>query len=290
MENVAAQVPGDKYVLANLMSVKRFATQLEQQWEEQCRVKQTEVCRYRILGGSNYSLSSFSKSLLEFQGLFTQIFDAKKNGVKKRARITPDMARQTSFDFGFSYPGSLGVALTIQGQSDLFEGGFDQAIDAFMDALKIDDEYQVRDTASSLGDAVIKRIYDWSSVNLEAEYEVDISWTTSKGLTKGGLIGTSDLSKIVEAIRQTSEAVIRSVSVSGTLLGLDSKTGHFRFVPFGDGPDYSGKAASDFPILKNWKLNSNYEAEISIEEITYYATQETKKSYKLKSLSYLNSN
>jgi hypothetical protein len=284
VEAVAACVPGDRYVLANLESIKKVASQLEEQWDLECLNQHTEVCRYRILSGSNYSIASFSKSLLEFQGLFTQIFDSIKNGAKRRSRVSADIVRETCFDFGYSYPGSLGVALTLKGNPDLFSGGFDRAVDAFIDAMNIDDEYQVRDTAKILGYSVIKRIHDWSSANLDANFEIDINWTTSKGIKKGGLIGVSNLSKLVEIIRRTSDIDKRNILVEGTLLGLDSKTGHFRFVPSGNGPDYKGRADETFPILKEWSLNSNYTAEICIEETTQYATQESNQVYKLKSL------
>lgn len=48
IESVAIKTPGDRYVLANLDSLKRDAANLERAWEEECRHAQKEVCRYRL--------------------------------------------------------------------------------------------------------------------------------------------------------------------------------------------------------------------------------------------------
>lgn len=48
VEEVAARFPGDRFVLANLASLKRDSARLEDVWEAECRHSQVEVCRYRL--------------------------------------------------------------------------------------------------------------------------------------------------------------------------------------------------------------------------------------------------
>ncbi len=285
IETSLRDFPNDRYILINLSSMKQIASELERDWEQECRVKQTEICRYRVISKGGYSVADVAKSILEFQNLFSQIFDSLKNGSKKNAVITPDSASETRLDFAFSYPGSLGIAMTVQGEANLFWNSFDNTIDALMNSVDISDENDVRDAAKALGQAVIKRIYDWSKVNLDANFNVDINWKAVNGNTKGRIITSENMQKLVEIISKTSDTVRKDISVFGTLIGLDSQTKHFRFISSGDGPDFSGRVEDEFPIMNMWKLNYNYEAKILVEETTKYATQETKKSYKLKSLS-----
>ncbi len=115
VQMVAARSPGDRFVLANLQALKSDSEDLEQQWEEECKYAQKEVCRYRIIpeNAHHYSLATVSKSLLDFQELFSQIYGALKAGARKRARISAEVAGETKFNFAFTYPGSLGVALTV---------------------------------------------------------------------------------------------------------------------------------------------------------------------------------
>jgi len=282
VEVVAANSPGDQYVLANLKSLKRDSEDLEKQWEEECRHAQIEVCRYRIIpeDAHHYSLASVSKSLLDFQEMFSQIFDAVKTGIKKRARISADIRAETQFDFGFTYPGSLGVALMVESESHFFGSKFDEAVKAISDIVSIDDRDDVRDLAKSLGGAVVTKVYDWSRVNFGAGYGVDITWKRTDGTVRGGTIDATSLGKVVDLIARTSDSKKSEITAKGVLVGINIKTKRFRFVQH-DGPDYSGKLGNDFPITKKWSVNKNYIADITIEEVTQYATMDTNRSYKL---------
>jgi hypothetical protein len=110
-EAVATRFPGDRFVLANLESLKRNAARLEAEWEEASRNQQIEICRYRLIGAAatRYALSNVAQSLLDFQGLFSQIYDALKSGAKHRARLAAPIRQETEFEFAFTYPGSLGL-------------------------------------------------------------------------------------------------------------------------------------------------------------------------------------
>lgn len=285
VERVAAQFPGDKYVLANLASLKRDAEELERQWSEVARLEQKEVLRYRLVPSLDgaYAIRAVTKSLLDFQELFSQVYDALKNGARKQARVAADLVEQTTFNFAFSYPGSLGIAMSVDTRPNLFGGQFDTAVDAFMQIVEVESEDDIRELAKTLGDAVVKRTFDWAKVNLEANYAVDLDWTTIKGLHKGGMIDVDAFGRLVSVIGRTSDVKRDSVKVVGILVGLDSKTRRFRFVD-PDGQDYAGPLSENFPAGAIWGVNEAYVAEIEVEETVEYATETTKQVHRLKQL------
>ena len=284
VEAVAAANPGDVYVLASLESVKQDAIQLEAEWLEQCRVKQIDVCRYKLQSLSRgYSAASFAKSLLEFQELFSQIFDAKKNGVKQRARVSGETLSETTFGFAYSYPGSLGVALTIQNEVNLFEGKFAGAVAAFNEITSIDNEDDVRVAATVLGDAVIKKIYDWSNVNYRAGFSVDVVWMSAQGRQSGKFIERDSLGRIVDLIDKTKDIEVQTFRVSGTLVAIDTIKKRFRFV-VPDGEDYAGPVSDAFDISRKWAVNTTYVATIRVVAITKYSTQQTDQTHTLEGL------
>lgn len=291
VEAVAARSPGDRFVLANLHALKRDAEDLEKQWEDLCKDKQIEVCRYRIVPehSDRYSLTSVSKSLLDFQELFSQIYDALKPGakgrprLKTRARISPGVATETKFDFGFTYPGSLGVALMVESESHLFGAKFDEAVKVIKDVISIKDQHDVREMAKTLGGAVVTKVYDWSTVNAQAGYGVDITWMRTDGTLRGGVIDASALEKVVEIIEKTSDKDTKNITVAGVLVGIDRKSRRFRFVEY-NGPDFAGILDDDFPITEKWAINTRYTAKITVETVIEYATMEEKRSYKLTAL------
>lgn len=287
IEAVLSAYPADRSVRASFQSIKRHVEALEAEWLEECRTSQVEVCRYRLVAstGGGYSASSFAKSLLEFQGLFAQIFDAKKRGAKSRARIAPDVAAETLFEFAYTYPGSLGVVLTVDDAPNLFGGQFDAAIDAFNEITAIDSVATVKSTAKSLGNAVIKRVFDWSTVNHSAGFSVDVTWAGGfQSYLKGKVVNYSDLARNIQIISQTSDTAKSRIRVFGTLVAIDTVQRRFRLV-VPDGEDIKGVLSSSFDANERWTVNLMYHAEIDVETTTRYAVEKIEQTYRLESLS-----
>jgi len=285
VERAAAQFPGDAYILANLAALKRDAADLEGQWAEAVQREQKEVCRYRMvpLRAVELSIRAITTSLLDFQELFSQVYDALKNGAKRRASLGADTVAHTTFNFAFSYPGSLGVAMSVDTTPDLFDGQFDTAIERFMQIADAKTEDDVRDLAKSLGDAVVRKTFDWAKANVEAQYAVDLDWTTIKGTHKGGMIDLKDFGRLVSVIGRTSNVERSSIKTPGILVGLDSKTKRFHLVVPG-GADYKGALAETFPAGAVWAINEPYTADIDVEETIEYATETTRRLCRLKHL------
>jgi hypothetical protein len=285
VERIAAQFPDDSYVQANLSSLRFDAAELEQEWAEETKSAQREVCRYRMISTSmgEYTVRSVAQSLSDFQELFSQIYDSIKNKAKKRARLTPEVMQQTTFNLAFTYPGSLGVAMSIDSRPELFVSEFDGTIDALMQIVDARDEHDVRDIAKSLGDAVVRRAYDWARVNAGAGYAVDLDWTTLSGIRKGGMIDVTAFDRLVLVIGRTSDSVMRIIKVNGVLVGLDSKTKRFRFLD-PEGEDFVGTLSENFPAGAVWEINEAYVADIEVEETVEYATDTTKRTNRLNHL------
>lgn len=285
-ERAAADFPRDRYVQANLLSLRTDVADLMEQWEAEARVAQRDIVRYRLIPSraTEYPIRSVTTSLLDFQELFSQVFDALKNGAKLRARLAAEVLQNTSFNFAFSYPGSLGVAMSIDASNPgLFEGKFDAAVDAFMQIVEVQDEDELRDLAKKLGVAVVKKTFDWSKTNLAAEYSVDLNWTYSTGQQHGGMIDVARFRRLVEVIERTSETETRPLTMAGVLTGFDGQVRKFRFVGEDD-QVYIGTLSENFPAGAVWRVNAFYQADIEMDETLSYATQETRTAYRLKHL------
>jgi hypothetical protein len=286
IEAVASAHPSDLFVLSNLSEMKRHASDLEREWEDESRYAQKEVCRYRILPSqpAAYHIRQVAQSLETFQDLFSQIYDATVNKIRSRARFSDEIAQKTAFNLGFTYPGSLGVAMTIDGTSDLFEGEYDAVVKSFLKVMKLENEGDVRSIAEQFGLAVVRRTYEWSKVNANSAYGIDVGWLTSMGHRLGTIAGPDDFRRNVNLISMISDVERLQKEVYGTLVGIDTKAGRFRFVQINEGPDYSGGLSETFPVAAKWAVNVNYIAVIDIESTTSYATQETKSTYRLREL------
>lgn len=285
MQEAIAKFPSDRYAQSNLDVMRKEAQALEAEWEEECRSQDVEVCRYRIIpeSGTRYAIRYVTKSLLDFQELISQIFDALKGGAKQRAKISGETEAETAFDFGFSYAGSLGVALMVPSGSDLFAGKFDSTVDQFLDIFNISQEDEIRAVAADLGSAVVRKVYDWSKVNVQAGYGIDVTWNTSAGHKKGALIDVESMERIVEVISRTTDEETRQFSTPGTLMGIDGVRRTFRFIAF-DSNEYTGRLSDTFPNRQEWAINHTYVANIFAKSVTEYATEEVKETFVLMEL------
>jgi len=286
VESVAKANPGDIYLLANLNSLQRRARSLEVLWEEAALKLENEVCRYRILpvGEERYPIRQVTLSLFQFQEMFSQIYDAAKNKIKSRKQITADVAEETALNFGYAYPGSLGIAMTVPSGSNLFaEGKFDEAVSTVVRIMRLHEEGEVRQVAEKYGIAVLRRAYDWSKTNAASGYGVDLSWLQLSGGHAGGTAEVNDFQRIVELIERTLDEEKRTRELFGTLVGIDTQTMRFRFVAF-ESASYAGMLADDFPTTVQWAVNTNYGATIEETSTTSYATEEMKTTYRLKAL------
>src|SRR6516165_2221990 len=113
LEEALARAPSDRSLQLNLSAMRKLALQSQEQLFEFSKRVHVEVCNYRLVpeATDGYALAYVSASMLEYQNLFSQIYDAKRNGAKTRAVIGKDALQESALEFGYSYAGSLGMVL-----------------------------------------------------------------------------------------------------------------------------------------------------------------------------------
>jgi hypothetical protein len=276
LEEAILRAPMDRALQLNLSAMRKMAAQAEQQLMSFSERQHVEICNYRLMPemAENYALPYVSESMLEYQNLFSQIYDAKKNGKKANAVINREAFQESILEFGYSYSGSLGIVLLRQGSRDLFSGKFDESIDALYDVMDIRDQNDVRDVAENLGLAVVKRIFDWSEANYKGGFAADVRWTRSDGRQLGRVVGRDRMGSIVNIIATTSDEQIEERPVFGLLVGIDLKAGTFHFV-VPDGADFRGHLHENFPRDRVIRVGESYVARIIETTVTRYALQRT---------------
>lgn len=285
MEDAVARDPKDRAAAFNLVSVRRAAERARADFERLAEINRIEVCQYRMVpvDEPRYGLAHVSKSLLEYQYLFSQIYDAFRNGKKIRATIGHDAEVESTLEFAFSHSGSLNVVLLARSERDFFEGNLDKPIEALYQIMDINDLDAVKDVAQSLGRAVVKRVHDWSKANVEAGFSADIQWKRSDGRLMRQMIDKSQMSRIVEYIGSTSDEQSTEIEVIGMLVGgnVSSMTFHIS-VP--NGETYNGHMLEDAELPSDLILGRMYIAEIRTSETYHYATQRTVTTFFLSKL------
>lgn len=285
LENALAMNPGDRGLSINLTSMRRAAEEARKELARLAEINKIEVCQYRMvpIESGSYGLAHVSRVLLEYQKLFSQIYDAFKNGPKSNAVVGADAERESMMDFAYTYSGSLGVVMLARSDRDFLEGSLDKPIEAIFQILDINDIDNVKDISHSLGRAVVKRIHDWSKANVDGGFSADIQWKRSDGKLLGQMIDRSSLQKIVDLVGSTSDTKTVVIEIQAMLIGGNLGSNTFQLtVPGGD--TYSGQIPKNAALPDAMTLGRMYNAVMEVSETYYYATDRTVKLNVLKIL------
>lgn len=286
LEQAMQRMPNDPALEMNWRSRKRLAERYQQQLFAAAKGATVDVCQYRLRPetANRYPIASVSRSLERFQELFSLTFDALDKGIAKNtSHLGEAVRRQTEFEFGYSYAGSLGIVLLVPSSRDLISTKFDESIAAIDQLLSIADADEVIDVSHRLGRAVINKAYSWSIENYNAEFSVDILWRKSTGDVSGQAIDRSQMARLANIIEQTSEEEATPIEARGVLVGIDVPSRWFHFV-VPKGESYSGRLGDDFPTVGTIEVNRAYRAFMVEQTTTKFATGDVQRRYVLSRL------
>src|SRR5205085_948706 len=155
---------------------------LEDDFRALAERKSLDVCSYRMFNATDrFKLSGFAKALADFQTTFSLTYDALKNGPKQRARLTPEVEAETSFEFGYAFSGSVGVVMTFENERLLLgETLLDEAMSVMFEMAKATTSAEIAAFAKRIGPPPIRALYQWASDHLAADMGADIEWRKDK--------------------------------------------------------------------------------------------------------------
>jgi hypothetical protein len=285
LEDALARDPQSASLQINLAAQMKLARQAEEQLLRLAELSHVEVCNYRLLPatGDTYALAHVSRSMLEFQNLFSQLYDALKHGIKQRAVIGTETARESLLEFGYSYSGSLGIVLLAPSDKTFFEGQLDSTIDSLFEVLEISSQQDVRNVARRFGRPVVKRVYDWSKSNLDGGFATDVQWKKSDGRCLGQVVEQKKMGIILNTIVATSDIAQIENSIGGMLVGINVQAGTFQFIGQ-DGENYRGRLHEEFSREREVGVPRRYEATIVETRISRYDIEEPEREWQLKRL------
>lgn len=277
LERALGGEPDNRALKLNLASARKFFERSDEEFRQAAALAQYDVLRYRLVQreGSFYALRDLSRSWASFQDVVSYVYDALTTGPRSGGRLPLALRDQTTLGFAYSYPGSLGVVLTVPNDQNLFSGRLDEVVPTIEELLGVGRTSEVREVARKVGRSAIQRVYEWSSSNYKAGFDLDLGWSASKVRDRAQYVSNATFGAITEAIEMTSDSVTTSGLVRGTLVGFNSSRLTFHFVE-PDGESFVGQLGPNFPASEEWAVNRSYAALIETETTVRLATgQET---------------
>lgn len=285
LEKAIANDPKSLSLSATMKSLEKRYQKLETDFLAEVDSLGIDVCAYRIFGEeARPTLKGLSSVLGDFQNLVSTVYDAVKTTVPKvRARISAEIAAETEFRFGYTFPGSVGVALTIPNQRLLIgESYLDESLQVISEMVKVHDSPEVLQYAKRLGPASVRSLYKWAYDHAESGLGVDMEWRRQQVIRTRLFAQRPELEKLHQTIGVTSEERVSELTAHADLVGVDIARRNFH-IKLDTGEDIRGALSDDISISEKHtvELPRRYKVQIRKTEKIYYSTEEEVTSYDL---------
>jgi len=284
LEAAIEQFPDTKSLVLGLRSVERRHEELEAEFRELSHEQFLDVCRYRMFaqeGEQRFTVPALASALADFQSLFSNVYDAIKNGARQRSRTRPEIAAVSTFEFGYSFSGSVGFVLTLPNDRLLTnETDLDRTINTIFEMTKAQESDEILHFAKQLGAAPIRAMYRWVSDHVDSGLGADIGWLREHEVRAELVAQIPELRKVQRAINQTSDESIEEFNAIGELLGADVSTNTFHF-KLEEGTDIRGRMELDINEQNTVALPRRYRARIKKVTTISYSTEEERAVYYL---------
>ncbi|ABD89531.1 hypothetical protein [Rhodopseudomonas palustris] len=226
-ERTLATHPNVPSVLATLRTIQNHRASLEEQFFAAADEFGLDACGYRIeLEGHTASIAGLTAVLGTFQKIFTTVYDALENGPKKTAKNSAETIEATTLGFAYTFPGSVGVMMTLANDRMLFEAKLDNAMGKTFDLIRANDSEELQYLSEVVGIPAVRLVHQWAEENVKAGFGADIVWRRDDVVKREVRVQAPEIAQkaaIIRAMRAHETAV-----VVGELLDVDILEHTFR--------------------------------------------------------------
>jgi len=274
-QELLRKFPEDYTIMANLESLAKRATALEDSFLHNAHQEHMDVCTYRMIANdnANYPILSLGSALGDLQRWFSTVYDALKNGPKQRARLAPEVLQHTTLNFAFTFSGSVGVAMTIPSERLLFDNDLQRTMHKTVEMLKAESSDQIHYFAKELGAASIRSLYNWVIDHNKAGVGAEIRWLRDVEVIDDINIDAVHLSNLSKAIEETSDTKEEVLELAGDLVGADIQR-HTFHMAFEEAEEVRGTMSENIGLEYTVELPKRYIATIRKRSFVNYATEE----------------
>lgn len=273
-EQAVAEQPDSFSLAVMLKSFEKRQRQLQAEFQKAAQQVGVDACSYRFFSDFvRPTVTPLCKALADFQHLYSAAYDAIKTGPKKTSRkLPPDVLDESSFFFGYSFSGSVGIVLTMDNSKrSLFESALDSAMQAVFELATCRSANEVRDHGRRLGVPVIRAVHKWAADHAEAALGADIEWKKGQQVVARLTLQVSELAILSEVIGGTSEVIEDTIELLARLAGadVDKRTFHLQL---DDGGDLRGTFSELIPADRTFEVGARHLITLRKKVRVYYST------------------
>jgi hypothetical protein len=275
----AALRPGAPASLSvNIRSLEKLKAQLEEDFQEIATNEEMDICRYRLLiDQERAGFGSITKAWNQFQLLFSSLYDAVKNGPKKKGRISKHDLAATQFGFAFTFAGSIGVVLTLPTDRDADADYLDRAAEVLFEMARAGTVEEVAGFVERFGVPPIIQLNRWVKAHVEFRSGAAVEWRKRES-TSNLLVQFPELKRLQDAIATISEPKVEEQVMPGLLVGANTSKRTFQ-MRLDTGEEISGAFVDAISQEHKVELPKHYQAVIRKTTQIKEATEQEEISY-----------
>lgn len=269
LERDTFHVPNPKpSLLANIRALEKERRNLQSEFETAAAQAELDIYRYRILNRDRATIEGLTDAWRGFQHLLSSVYDsllhggAPKKVRRGKAKTQEPPVHQLELGFAYSFPGSVGVALTLPSRtSGLFaDDKIREATETIFDfAESHADISTVHSMVRKLGPVPVAAMYRWVETHVVHHYGVQIEWKRTDQEPRTMLCQFEQLEVLrAELSRATIETIL---NVNGDLSAVDMDEFAFR-ITTDDGEKIEGQFSDAISPEHRANLPGRYAATI----------------------------
>lgn len=226
-ERTLASHPNVPSVLATLRTIENRRASLEEQFFAAADELGLDACGYRIeIEGHTAAISGLTSVLGIFQKIFTTVYDALEHGPKKTAKNSKEAVDATTLGFAYTFPGSVGVMMTLANDRFLFESKLDAAMEKTFDLIRAKEPQELQFLTDSVGVPAVRLVHQWAEENVKAGFGADIVWRRDDVVKREVRVQAPEIAEKAATIKAMSAK--ETVVVVGELLDVAVSEHTFR--------------------------------------------------------------
>jgi hypothetical protein len=219
-ERTLAAHPNVPSVHATLQAIQSRRASLEEQFFAAADELGMDACGYRIeMEGDTASISGLTAVLGTFQKIFTTVYDALERGAKKKAAKNTEKAiADTTLGFAYSFPGSVGVMMTLANDRHLFGAKLDEAMEKTFDLIRAKEPQEIQLLTDKVGLPSVRLVHQWAEENVKAGFGANIVWQRDDLVKRGVRVQLPELALKAATLKAMSAE--ETMVVVGELLDV----------------------------------------------------------------------
>lgn len=226
-ERNAVLYPEYPSAYVTVRSPEKFKSRLVDQFQAEAAINRVNTCSYKIEHNQTFgpAISGVTAAVGLFQSIFTSAYHAMKTGIKKTAKVSAESVDATALEFSYSFPGSVGIMMTLKNDSSLFGDSLvDEAMRKTLELLSATSSADLDRVTEVVGLPAVRLAHEWAQRNEKVGFGAEVKWRPEERGTLFARVQPPQVSKLSNILSLYTQKEVFSVIGSLDSLSMSEQT------------------------------------------------------------------